>query len=181
MEPGDLDGQYRRPRGKTAYLPGRSRCPLAVWSPKGERLIYSIFGLGSFLMETGKPWGKQTPADLPSWNRDGEIFYAWSWSPDGQKLAGFLQRADGDYPGIVLYDLASRNYEKLTDSGIEPVWFTDGRRLLFNRDGKIDLVDSQTKRTPEVLSIAPSKVAPSRLCVRFRGSDNLFQRVQCRN
>jgi serine/threonine protein kinase len=130
-----------------------------VWSPKGDRLIYSIFGLGSFLMETGKPWAKQTPADLPRWDRDGETFYAWSWSPDARKLAGFLERADGTFPGIVLYDLASRSYEKLTDSGVEPVWFSDSRRLLFNRDGKIYLVDSQSKRTHEVLSIAPLTVA----------------------
>jgi serine/threonine protein kinase len=150
-----IDGRAQR---QLTYLAGPN-VVWPVWSPKGERLIYSIFGLSSFLMEIGKPWGKQTPADLPRWNRDGEIFYAWSWSPDGQKLAGFLQRADGEYPGIVLYDLASRSYEKLTDSGIEPVWFSDGRRLLFNRDGKIDLVDSQTRRTHEVLSIAPSKVA----------------------
>jgi Tol biopolymer transport system component len=130
-----------------------------VWSPTGERLIYSIFGLGSFLMETRKSWAKQTPANLPSWSQDGETFYAWSWSPDGGKLAGYLERVDGTFPGIVLYDLASRTYEKLTDSGMEPVWFSDGRRLLFNLDGKIHLVDRQTKRTHEVLSIAPSAVA----------------------
>jgi serine/threonine protein kinase len=150
-----IDGRAQR---QLTYLAGPNVL-WPVWSPKGERLIYSIFGLGSFLMETGKPWGKQTPADLPRWNRDGEIFYAWSWSPDGQKLAGFLQRADGDYPGIVLYDLASRKYEKLTDSGVEPVWLSDSRRLLFNHDGKIRLVDRLTKRTREVLSIAPAAVA----------------------
>jgi Tol biopolymer transport system component len=92
-------------------------------------------------------------------NRDDELFYAWSWSPDGRKLAGFLQRNDGAYPGIVIYDLASRTYEKLTDSGIEPIWFSDSRRLLFNYNGKIYLVDSQTKLTHEVLSLAPSTIA----------------------
>jgi hypothetical protein len=110
-------------------------------------------------MEIGKPWAKQTPADLPRWHTDSEIFYAWSWSPDGRKLAGFLQSADGTYPGIVLYDLVSHSYEKLSESGIEPVWLSDSRRLLFNQDGKIHLVDSQTKRTHEVLSIAPTRIA----------------------
>jgi Tol biopolymer transport system component/serine/threonine protein kinase len=129
-----------------------------VWSPKGDQLIYSIFGLGSFLMETGQPWGKQSPTDLPRWHEDGETFYAWSWSPDGRKVAGFLERTDGTFPGILLYDLASHSYEKLTNSGMEPVWFSDSRRLLFNQDGKIHLVDSQSKRTHEVLSIAPSAV-----------------------
>jgi Tol biopolymer transport system component len=129
------------------------------WSPKGDYLIYSIFGLGSFLTETGKPWEKQTPADLPRWNRDGETFYAWSWSPDGQKVAGYLQRTDGGYAGIILYNLASRTYQKMTDSGVEPVWLSDSRRLLYNDQGKIYLVDSSSRRTHEVLSIAPSAVA----------------------
>jgi len=39
------------------------------------------------------------------------------------------------------------------------VWLNDSRRLLFNLDGKIHLVDSQTRRTHEVLSIAPAAVS----------------------
>jgi WD40 repeat protein len=130
-----------------------------IWSPDGKFLVYTIFGMGSFLMETGKPWSKQTPAELPAWSVGGELFSAWSWSPDGRKLAGFLQRADGSYAGMVLYDVASHSYEKLTDSGIEPVWMNDSQRLLFNQDGRIHLVDSQTKRAHEVLSIAPAAIA----------------------
>jgi len=129
-----------------------------IWSPDGRYLVYSIFGLGSSRMEIVRPWAKQTPVDLPRWSTDNEIFYAWSWSPDGRKLAGFLQRADGAFPGIVLYDLASQSYEKLSESGVEPVWLGDSRRLLFKQNGDIHLVDSQTKRTHQVLSIAPQRI-----------------------
>jgi len=153
----------------TASIDGRTQTQLThlagpnvtwpIWSPDGKYLGYSIFGLGSFVMEVGKPWAMQTPADLPRWSKDGETFYAWSWSPDGRKIAGFLQRVDGTYPGIVLYDLASHTYEKLNESGIEPVWLKDGRRLLFNEAGKIHLMDSHTKRAHEVLSIAPARIS----------------------
>jgi Tol biopolymer transport system component len=130
-----------------------------IWSPDGKHLVYSIFGSGSFLMETGTPWTKQTPVEFPRWNKENEVFYAWTWSPDGRKVAGFLQRADGAYTGIVLYDVATHVYEKLSESGVEPVWLSDSRRLLFNQDGRIHLVDSQTKRSHEVLSIVPGKIA----------------------
>jgi dipeptidyl aminopeptidase/acylaminoacyl peptidase len=130
-----------------------------IWSPDGRSLVYTIFGLGSFMVDIGKSWARQTPVELAPWGTSGEQFSAWSWSPNGQKLAGFLQRADGTYAGIALYDVASRSYEKLTDSGIEPVWLSDSRRLLFNQDGKIQLVDSRTKRAHEALSVAPAVIA----------------------
>ena len=80
-----------------------------VWSPDAKSLFYTIFGIGSFRIDTTKPWSKQTPEGLPPWNKQGELFSAWSWSPDGRKLAGFLQRADGIYAGITIFDLASHN------------------------------------------------------------------------
>jgi tricorn protease len=139
-----------------------------VWSGNGKDLGYTILHLGWYLIKTGQPWSKQTPATLPSWHVDGEFFAGWSWSPDGRKLAGFLVRTDATYPGIVLYDLASGTYEKLTDSGMEPVWLSDSRRLLFNQDGKIRLVDSWNKKTHEVLSITPTAVAKRGFAVGAR-------------
>jgi dipeptidyl aminopeptidase/acylaminoacyl peptidase len=150
-----VDGRARK---QMTFLAGPN-ANWPVWSSDGKDLGYNILGLGWYLIKAGQPWSKQSPAALPAWTVDGEFFAGWFWSPDGRKLAGFLERADATYPGIVLYDLASRTFEKLTDSGIEPVWLSDSRRLLFNHDGKIHLVDSLTKRTREVLSIAPAAVA----------------------
>jgi Tol biopolymer transport system component len=147
-----------RRQSQLTFLSG-SNVVWPIWSPNGKHLVYSIFGSGSSRIETLKPWARQAPVDLPVWPTDNEIFYAWSWSPDGRKLAGFLQRADGAYPGIVLYDLETQSYEKLSEFGVEPVWLSDSRRLLFNQDGKIHLVDSRTKRTHEVLSIAPARIS----------------------
>ena len=44
-------------------------------------------------------------------------------------------------------------YESLTDFGGAPVWLSDSRRVLFSFEGKLFLVDSQSKKSHEVLSV----------------------------
>src|SRR6266571_1817062 len=44
---------------------------------------------------------------------------------------------------------------KLTDFGSFPVWLSDSRRLLFQDQSKLYLIDSQSKKSHEVLSVAP--------------------------
>ena len=46
-------------------------------------------------------------------------------------------------------------YEKLTDSGSNPRWLSDNRRLLFSFQGKLQIVDSLTKRVAMIMEIAP--------------------------
>jgi len=89
-------------------------------------------------------------SDLIGWG-------AWSWSPDGRKLAGNKLRA-GALHGILVYSLETQHYEKLTDFGGMPVWLSDSRRLLFQNQGKLYLIDSQSKKVREVLSVAPNKL-----------------------
>ena len=88
-------------------------------------------------------------------------FTAWSWSPDGQRLAGWRQRTEGAPPAsnIVLYSFESQQYEQLTDFGNDPTWLSDSRRLLFLRQGQLWLADSQSKKVHELLSVAPHNIA----------------------
>ena len=46
----------------------------------------------------------------------------------------------------------------MTDYGVDPIWHSD-RRLLFIHEGKIHLVDSETRKAHEILSIAPQEMA----------------------
>ena len=126
-----------------------------VWSADGKYLAYTLFGLNTFLIEPGKPWGAQTPEKLPPFPGEGQIFNAWNWSPDGRLLAGFLNRDDG----IALYSLASRTFRKLTGHGADPVWLSDSRRILFLDGGKIHLLDSASGSTRELVSVMPEQVA----------------------
>ncbi|MCX6633421.1 MAG: protein kinase, partial [Candidatus Solibacter sp.] len=126
-----------------------------VWSADGKHLAYTLFGLNTFLIETGKPWSAQAPQKLPPFPGERQMFNGWHWSPDGTMLAGFLNRDDG----IALYSLASRSFRRLTGHGADPVWLSDNRRLVFLDRGKIHLVDSASGSTREILSVMPEEIA----------------------
>ena len=98
------------------------------------------------------------PQALPPLADESQVFSAWSWSPDGKKIAGFQQARDGVFTGISVYSVESKQFEKLTDFGVDPVWLSDGRRLLFHHRGRLHLVDSRTHETREVLSVEPADV-----------------------
>src|SRR5439155_3052568 len=75
-----------------------------AWSPDGTRLAYNIEVSSPFILEVGKPWKEQSPQALPPMSDPPGRFTAWSWSPDGQRLAGWRQRAEGASTSkIVLY------------------------------------------------------------------------------
>jgi Tol biopolymer transport system component len=121
-----------------------------VWSPNGARVAYTERP-ASFIIDVGKPWKEQSLQALPSG------FIAWSWSPDGRKIAG-EKLSGGSSAGIGIYSLDSRGLDWITDRGSRPVWLSDNRRVLFRDGDKIKLVDSQSRKTREVLSVAPNSI-----------------------
>jgi serine/threonine protein kinase/Tol biopolymer transport system component len=132
-----------------------------VWSPDGKRLAYTVFGASRspYLIEGIRLPTEQEPRPLAAPADPRDSFNAWDWSPDGEKLAGFLQTDEGMFSGIAVYSFKTAAYTKLTDFGIDPIWLSDSRRLLFNHDGRLWLVDSDTRRAREVLSLAPQEIA----------------------
>ena len=79
-------------------------------------------------------------------------FVASSWSPDSRRLAGTVNGK----PGILLYSLASRRYERLTESGWRPVWTADGSQILFLDHGwKVFSLDLATREKREILAPPP--------------------------
>jgi Tol biopolymer transport system component len=115
-----------------------------VWSPDGRYLVYSSLDANPFILDTTKRWDEQAPRPLPALPDQGMTFAAWSWSSDGRRLAGWRLRADGVHAGVTLYDPAANRYTTLTDSGRYPTWLADDRRLVFFRDGRLFVLDSQT-------------------------------------
>jgi Tol biopolymer transport system component len=59
-------------------------------------------------------------------------------STDGQKLAVFRDRATSRSSDIWVIDISTGNATPLTTQGTDawPIWSPDGRRVLFERDGK---------------------------------------------
>jgi Tol biopolymer transport system component len=136
-------------------------CFYPAWSPDGTRLAFYKAGVNTFITELDKQSGGQTP--LPSRTDDEGHFELWSWSPDGQKLAGVWK--GGKSSGVFTYSLATRRYERITDFGSDPVWLSDNRRLLFIFRHKLYLVDTRAKQPREILSpdgLRVSLASPSR-------------------
>ena len=129
---------------------------LPVWSPDGRFLAYSS-DTNSFIMTMARPWNEQSARPLPPWSEPRGRFEAFSWSPDGRRLAGHLQYGPGDTDngGIVIHSLQDRTYQRLTDAGSFPIWLSDSRRLLFSHGDKILMADTKSGRAHEILSATP--------------------------
>ena len=131
----------------------------AVWSPDATRLAYSAFGGHSYVIDLSKPWHEQTPQPVAPMDDPDGIFVAFSWSPDGKKLAGTCTNARSrKITGIYVYRLDTRKYEQITDIGTGPQWMSDSRRLIFAHRSKLYLVDSLSKKPRELFSAAPHDV-----------------------
>ncbi|HEX8291014.1 MAG TPA: protein kinase, partial [Pyrinomonadaceae bacterium] len=91
------------------------------WSPDGARIVYNRHAELCSIIEVAKPWDEQTPQRLPaSAGHRPQDFWAFSWSPDGRRLAGW-STPDGKYSGIALYDFEAEDFEWVTDFGYNPV------------------------------------------------------------
>ncbi len=141
---------------------------LAIWSPDGKKILGNILDSDPIIIESDKAWEQQTPQRLPKWSKPKEWLMAYSWSSDGEKLACFL---NGSFPinGITVYDFAAQKYEEMTKFGESPVWLNDNRRIIFFETDKIYLLDTKTKKTKELLSLAPNTMQSIRI-----SNDNRF-------
>ncbi|HKQ79022.1 MAG TPA: protein kinase, partial [Blastocatellia bacterium] len=123
------------------------------WSPDGARILFSLRGgAGSFIMDVTRSWDDQTLFAFPPLPESNRCFVAYNWSHDGRKIAGTAWTKQDEVPGLVIYDLASRQYERITNEGNAPFWLRDNRRLLYAHNRKIYLADSRTKSTRELLA-----------------------------
>jgi len=108
-------------------------------------------------MEIGKSWREQSPEVLHSIS-DLNDWYPWSWSRDERKLAGFRVGAGG-HEGVSVYSLESKQFEKLTNFGLWPVWLSNSRRMLFqDLRSRLYLLNSRSKKVREILSVAPHEL-----------------------
>ncbi len=148
--------QLTRLAGGSAFYP--------VWSPDGARLAFNGADRPPRIMEIGKPWDERSLESLPPMGSPEAFLHAFSWSPDGRRLAGSRRSAAG-YGGISVYSFDSRQYQHFTDFGFIPRWLNDGRRLIFGHGPAICLLDTRSGKVREIVSVAPNEVwgvAPTR-------------------
>ena len=122
-------------------------------SPDGRTLAVS--GTGAAEKSTGfldltAPLPRHSGSSLPLFD-EARGFSLTAWSPDGKRLLGSLRTATAFEPGIVLYSLETKKYERVTNSGSPIAWFPDGRRVLCRDKNSLVTVDVDTKKTQPVL------------------------------
>ncbi len=129
-----------------------------IWSPDGGRIAYYVGGAGCYLLDVARPWKEQLRQKLPAIEEPDSHLVPSSWSPDGQKLAGPRVTATSFPSGVYVYTFGSSSYRRLAQAGSHSVWLRDSRRLLFPDGARLLLIDSQTGKTREILSISATAI-----------------------
>jgi serine/threonine protein kinase len=155
--------QLTATRGEPVYYP--------IWSPDARWIVCGLGFTGPALIDLARPLAQRIPERLPNPSAKGP-FFASSWSPDGTQLAGDVRDE-----AVYLFSLLSRRYERIATPGSQPVWFHDGRRLLYIDRG-IQLYDTRTKRSR--LLLAPSE-GSSFLVADLAPDDRALYTIRTRN
>jgi Tol biopolymer transport system component len=129
----------------------------SFWSPDGSRLAYNLRDESCWIIEADKPWAEQTPQRVPDPPNNSGVFRAFSWSPDGRKLAGWIN-SPTEKVGIMLYTFETNSFERITDFGSRPIWLHDNQRIIFRDAGKLFLVNVETKKIQEIPLQSPYPV-----------------------
>jgi Tol biopolymer transport system component len=145
-------------RRRITYDDSHSGSVIPIWSPDGSRIVYHVRGLNTFIIDANKPWAEQNRIALAPMKEADQWLLVWSWSRDGEKLAGLRARLDRHLPGVFVYTLKSQQYQQVTNIGRDPVWLSDNRRLLFIHQRQVYLADSQTNTFRRLLSFDPYEI-----------------------
>jgi eukaryotic-like serine/threonine-protein kinase len=126
-----------------------------VISPDGSRLAYNkqVDKIQiAVIIDLNKNWNEQTPQPLMIPKDFDGYFAVRDWSKDGKSLLVSSFEKDGDESGIGIYSLLTNTYTKITEDGEYPNWLNDNQRFIFNKDDKIYLGNSVTKKITELYS-----------------------------
>ncbi len=134
---------------------------LTLWSPDGTKMIQSVSGKYPRIFDAIFPLTSHTAFQLPD-EGDANLWeMAYSWSGDGKKIAQLRQaKNDPDVSGIAIFDIAANRQELVSAVGDAPVWLSDSRRLLFSDRNKIFLLDTETKKSKELIVFGPMDYVP---------------------
>jgi serine/threonine protein kinase len=159
----DRSGKYEiwkvRPDGsglsQMTYEPGREVIA-PVWSPDGNKLLYQIRNVNSYVIDANRSGTEQTPQPLTGEAPPG--FIPWDWSADGTALVGW--QPFNEDRSIVVYSFTEHRYQRFVMGiGSYPIWMSDTRRILFRESGSLYLLDRVTGTRREIMTLkSPAQI-----------------------
>lgn len=151
----NADGSGRK---LVTTFPLDSWSQLPVWSPDGKRLIFNSRNAYPIIFDSEKQAKDQTPQYLPDEGNPKRWFMAYSWSSDGKKIIGYGRDTEKTESYLMIFDFTTNKYETVSEFGTRALWLSDNKRAIFFHNDKIYLLDTQTKRRKELLSVAPNRI-----------------------
>jgi Tol biopolymer transport system component len=152
----DADGSNMRQ--VTFLYSHRYGSSFPAWSPDGKSLIYTN-NLQPYLVDLTKSWQEQQAPQKVLTAEPDRNFVVWDWSPDGKKLIGTLPL---DERAIAVYSFETKRLERIVEdvdsSSTIPSWLPDNRRIVFAKENKIFITDTETKKTKEIFSHPPDGI-----------------------
>lgn len=157
---GRYDIWFINPDGSGLQQVTKISGPNTIWYPKwseDQRQLVIVNEVGTFLVDISGslPVQKLTPIASPK--EQGVIFTNTSWSPDGKWFVGQANHSDGtDVPGVWIYSLESQTYKKFAETtftSARPMWLNDSRRVLFEQDEKMLLLDTHTGKITKLMDV----------------------------
>ena len=112
------------------------------WAPDGARMTFNDFLLEFRvgLVDPRKRAAEQTVERLAPL-AGARYWMANDWSPDGNWIAGARPPA-----GVVVFGFDTGAATLISESGIQPVWMPDSRRIVYNDPAGIAVLDRETRR-----------------------------------
>ena len=129
---------------------------LPVWSPdpaeqklaafKTQASLSNYDEISTVVFDSTRTPEFHGGSELPRWTGAKEHFLAWDWSPDGRKLIGQIAKEGNsvDPIGLAVYTFETRSYSDMVKDGGHPCWFPDSRRVLFVRDSRLHVLDTDS-------------------------------------
>jgi Tol biopolymer transport system component len=119
-------------------------------SPRGDAIAFTPSSGMTVTMRLAlaAPTGT-APAELPGTLAEGRYLNATSWSPDADRLAGYIMGATGRPSGVGVYELSTRMMSIVSSEPTDAAkWLADSRRLIyFTRSGtELVVLDSMTRK-----------------------------------
>ncbi len=119
---------------------------IPAWSPDGTLISFDNTD-ESFILDPTKDWNEKNPQKMPA-PAENTYFRIWDWSPDGRKLVGYSNPRELN--GAMVYDFDTKTFEKFGDSSAINFWLPDSRRIIYANDGKVFIINTETKKPREI-------------------------------